>query len=647
MHKLPQRLLLGIHSALFASALSAANAGDLTEIMVYADRQPVALNRTVSRAQVLDAATLATLPVRDVTDALATLPNVNLRRSGGALAEGSIGMYGRSAQPRSPTSTTLALAGIPLNNGMFPQTSLNLLPMQSVGRVEVIQGPSSALYGNNARLGVINLMPRQPDQPLLELNGTLGRWDMRSAGLTAGNRLGEAGSVLLSLERRETDGHLQPAGQADFSNSRLDNAALFASGNVSATKLEFAALHYGWARNNPSYLVQPGAPAATNPIGSPSARSEEGDRQHLQLRASQAFSDSLSGDITLMHHRFEEDTRFNASYATPAGAGATAPTSNATEASGLSVTLLHTLGNNQLTLGAEYLEGEEHNRSTGARFDGQSEALFLQNRHELFDERLTLYAAYRVDRFDYYEENSKTPRVGFVVRGNDDKWLLRGNSSRAFSAPSFNQLFGALGNPNLVATRFRVNELMLEVHPAAGLRLEAGVFDTHETDPIFPRPRNQNPSCAPGPGNCFINALDELDTKGTILALRHQATGILEWGVSYTHLRPGTSTFATAEHVLKIDANLRSGPWLASLFVQHEANRYFQDNFLSPFPDFTLVNLQASRSIGSNLSLKLLLENLTDEDYATTQIVSTNATFPALPILNPGRNLSVGVTWTY
>jgi outer membrane cobalamin receptor len=470
---------------------------------------------------------------------------------------------------------------------------------------------------------------------------------MHSLGLTAGNRVGANGSVLLSLERRATDGHLQPLGRADFNDSQLDNAALFASNDFGATRVEFGALHYGWQRNNPSYLVQPGTPAASNRIGSPTARWEDGERQHFQLRIAHDFTANLVGDVTLMHHTYEEVTRFNSSYATPSGGGATAPTSNSTDASGVNATLQYSRGNNQLTVGAEYLEGDEKNRINGDSFDGQSEAVYVQDRYNLFDDRLTLFAAYRVDNFDYYAENSSSPKAGFVLRGTDDKWLLRGNTSRAFSAPSFNQLFGSFGNRALVATRFRVDELMLELHPLTGLTLEVGVFDTHETDPIFPRPRNQNPICTPGPGNCFINALDELDTKGTILSLRHQLNELFSWGASYTHLRPGNTTFATAEHVAKIDATLRSVAWQGSLFVQYEADRYFQDNFLSPFPDFTLLNLQASRTIGQHVNIKLLLENLTDEDYATTQIVSTNAAFPALPILNPGRNLSLGFTWTY
>jgi outer membrane cobalamin receptor len=157
-----KQLVVAIHAATLEGGIAAAPDEPITEIVIYADRQPVEAKRSVSRALVLDESALTTLPLRDITDALATLPNVNVRRSGGPLAEGSIGMYGRSAQPRSPTSSTLAIAGIPLNNGMFPQTSLNMLPMQSVERVEVIQGPSSALYGNNARLGVINLVPRRP-----------------------------------------------------------------------------------------------------------------------------------------------------------------------------------------------------------------------------------------------------------------------------------------------------------------------------------------------------------------------------------------------------------------------------------------------------------------------------------------------------
>ena len=52
------------------------------------------------------------------------------------------------------------------------------------------------------------------------------------------------------------------------------------------------------------------------------------------------------------------------------------------------------------------------------------------------------------------------------------------------------------------------------------------------------------------------------------------------------------------------------------------------------WPHFgSAIQVSTTRS----LTLSLIVENLTNETYATTQIVSTNPAFPALPILRPPR----------
>lgn len=50
--------------------------------------------------------------------------------------------------------------GRPLNSGYFGNIDLSNLPMDDVGEVQIISGPSSALYGNNSMGGVVNMVTR-------------------------------------------------------------------------------------------------------------------------------------------------------------------------------------------------------------------------------------------------------------------------------------------------------------------------------------------------------------------------------------------------------------------------------------------------------------------------------------------------------
>ncbi|MBX9849868.1 MAG: TonB-dependent receptor [Rhodocyclaceae bacterium] len=649
--KLPTATLLSILSA---STLAQQAASDtektstvLPEVKVSADRQLLPASEVSNPVRIIDRKAIDALPVKDVTEALAILPNVNIRRSGGPDGEPSIGMYGISAQPRSSTSTTLAINGVPLNNGFFPEASLNILPLSLIQRAEVIQGPASSAYGNNARLGVVNLVTRRQSEFGGQVSASVGRWNTNGLGGYLGGAFKDGGNYLVGFDQRETDGHLQPRGRTDFSNSRLQNFAGFVDKAFGDLHLSAALIDYSWDRTNPSYLVQPGTPALTNPIGTPTARAENGSRQHFHVTALYQFNPEWSGDLTYNFNSFDERTTFNANYGTPSGAGQTTPTDQRTTSNSISAKLNWDTGKNLLTFGTEYQKGRLDDRVANTSREGDTTGFFIQNRYLAFDRQLSLSGGYRQDTFSYYNETSRSPKLGFVWSPTGANWRIRGNVSRAFSAPSFNQLFGSFGNTKLIATNLTVHELGFEIQPLTNLKLGATVFKTKTTNPIFPRPRNQNPICTPGPGNCFVNVGDVVETSGFTLDFRHQISSGWQWGGSWTRLDPEQNTFATSEHVIKLDTSYSANQWTTSATLRRETDRYFQDGFRSPFPNFTVVDASVSYRFDKAFTMSAIVENLTNQEYATTQIVSTSTSFEALPIFRPGRFLTLRGTYSF
>jgi vitamin B12 transporter len=170
---------------LTADAQSAGPRRD--EIIVTADRIDQPLAEVPATVRIIDRERLDSLPARNTGEALATLPNVLVRQSGSLFDEGSLSLYGISAQPRAPSRTVIAINAVPMNSGLVPETSLNMLPLGLVERVEMIQGPGAAAYGSNATTGVLNLIVRQPDEWLLEADARAGsRWNSWGADLRAG-----------------------------------------------------------------------------------------------------------------------------------------------------------------------------------------------------------------------------------------------------------------------------------------------------------------------------------------------------------------------------------------------------------------------------------------------------------------------------
>lgn len=96
----------------------------------------------------------------NVGEMLDFVPGVRVIRSGGTVGAHH-GISIRSLNGGSSSNKTLVLIdGRPINNGWDGGVNFNMLPTEMVERVEVVKGPSSALYGSQATAGVINIITR-------------------------------------------------------------------------------------------------------------------------------------------------------------------------------------------------------------------------------------------------------------------------------------------------------------------------------------------------------------------------------------------------------------------------------------------------------------------------------------------------------
>jgi outer membrane receptor for ferrienterochelin and colicins len=93
-----------------------------------------------------------------------------------------------------------------LNDGAFIDTAF-ILDVDLIDRVEIIRGPGSVLYGNNAFFGVINVITRTGKQVGGgEVSGMYGSYDSYSGRVTFGNQLTNGLQYLLSGTYFNRDG---------------------------------------------------------------------------------------------------------------------------------------------------------------------------------------------------------------------------------------------------------------------------------------------------------------------------------------------------------------------------------------------------------------------------------------------------------
>jgi len=224
-----------LSAMLLASPLAAQTAAQppirLGEIVISANRGPSDAARTGSSVSVLTGADLATDGRPFVLDQIRDLPGVTIQQTGPA---GTVSGFAIRGLPQQ--YVRVQIEGIEVSDPTAPQVtpSLSSLLIDGIGRVEVLRGSQSALYGGQAVGGVISITAPRPDRDgfasSLALEG--GSFSTFRGGYTLTGRT-ERGEFSLSAARLQTDG-FSAAEEADgnreddgFETTRLSGAARY------------------------------------------------------------------------------------------------------------------------------------------------------------------------------------------------------------------------------------------------------------------------------------------------------------------------------------------------------------------------------------------------------------------------------------
>ncbi|MFW5797308.1 MAG: TonB-dependent receptor [Spirochaetota bacterium] len=145
------------------AALSGLVAGPLfadVEIVVVASRIPEESRRTPAVVRVIPQEDIEQSDT--VLDALSRVPNIRTSVSSPGDASAALGGFGENGFMR----TLVLRDGVPLNNPDMNSINWRSIPLSRVERIEVLQGPASARYGDQAVAGVINIITKTPEPRL-------------------------------------------------------------------------------------------------------------------------------------------------------------------------------------------------------------------------------------------------------------------------------------------------------------------------------------------------------------------------------------------------------------------------------------------------------------------------------------------------
>ncbi|AFL86337.1 outer membrane cobalamin receptor protein [Belliella baltica DSM 15883] len=148
---------------------------DLGEVIIKENRIEIPFNKISRNISIISRKDIETTPARSLQEVLAFTPGVDVRQRGVSGVQGDVGIRGGGFE-----QTLMLINGIKMTD---PQTGHHIMnipvPLQAIQRVEVMKGPASRIYGQNAYAGAINIVTMLPETQGLNIQAYGGDFGMK------------------------------------------------------------------------------------------------------------------------------------------------------------------------------------------------------------------------------------------------------------------------------------------------------------------------------------------------------------------------------------------------------------------------------------------------------------------------------------
>lgn len=528
-----------------------------------------------------------------------------------------LGVRGFSRSGDYNSRVLLLVDGIRVNDNIYGQAYIGsefIVDIDLIQQVEFLPGPAASIYGDNALLGVINVITKNAGSvPGLSASGEAGSYQSYKATTRYGGRFENGAELVLSatgLDSEGRDWHYRGfPGEAQSLDSE-DYYKLF--GKFSYQGLTLEAGHIRRAKQNP-----------TAPYGSVwnDARFETVDENTF---ASATYVSNLSDTLDMRLHlnhgifKFEGDYPYQTTLNKDTSLGRR----NTAEARFTSTAFKR----HKLVGGVEYIRDSNLDMDNldltprqvyvRVRQSENKYGLYLQDEYRLTDTWL-LNAGMR---YDHYESFGGTvnPRLALIYQPSESR-NLKFIYGRAFRAPNAYELyygsnhpdFDQEGNPSLDPETINTYELSWDETINFNWRTHVSLFEYRIHDLIAQR-------LDPADGQLIFDNLNDAHTSGMEVGLEgYLLSARLRSSVTYQQAHDGDTNewLINSPRVLgktQLDFPLYQG-WQAGTELLYTSRRR---TLAGDTGSALLANINFSRrDLLPNLDASIGFYNLFDKKY--------------------------------
>lgn len=631
-----KRTTLALLALAAVAALAPAQDETLTmdQIVVTATRTATPILASPDHVTVIGAEQIAAAGALTVADALRQVAGVQIADNGTA---GSV----KSASIRGSVSAQVLVLvdGVRLNDSRQGMADLSQVPVESIERIEVLRGGTSALYGADALGGVINIITKSEAEKKLSLTFTNGSYiprkavevsegptetpvganyldllDTQKVGLQASSALGALDLLASGSITRSANGFVWNDQQYISDYRRQINSSLLEGNGFLSLSGPLGAGRAGYkGQFDFSNVAVPGSLPYPSTDANQKRAAFQGQLFYENPQITPAFSLEARAYYKLTHLAYQDPDPFF-------------PTDD--------VHILHSAGlellqqaavreSFKLVYGANFLVDFADSTAIGQR-RRLSGGEFLEAPLYLCS-WLTLTPMARYDWFSDFP-SSLTYKLA-VVFALADNVSLKASGGRSYRAPTLNDLYWpndgfSEGNPDLRPEIGYSGDLGLSVITE---RVEANLYgfvryvldgiQWAETSPSFFQPVNVGEALFPGAeADLTVQLLPGLRLSGNYTFLY---SFVLEGsGASYGFGDDKRAIYTPVHAAGAALSYERKGTRLEA-DLQYVGERFADEANATALPAYFLLNAEVRQRLTSGLSLSLSGKNLLNQVYQT------------------------------
>lgn len=605
-------IITSLIGLVFATPAYSAENIALDDVVVTATRTPQPHENVIADVTVINAEEIQRAGQTTLVELLQLQPGVEVSNTGGAGKVSGIFMRGTNSD-----HIVVLIDGMRVNSATTGTTAFENLPLNQIDRIEILRGPATSLYGQDAIGGVIQLFTKKG-------KGELKVWASAGYG-TYDTSIGEAGirgsindtSYAFSISASNTNSFSALDSNNPNINDNDGYRNLSFSGNLSQKLAEDHEMGVQFLNSN-----------GTTRFDNSSNTSDFSSKAKINQQSVALFSKNQWTSFWLSNFRVGVSKDKLKNYDEIGFFNPINPTIFNTEQIQISWQNDFNLPVGSLTLMYDRLEEDVESTTDFEETNRINDGYVMSYLANIGAH--SIHLSYRNDHNSKYG-NNQTGGIGYGFSFNDN-WRATASYGNAFKAPTFNDLFfPSFNNPDLAPEKSDNVEISLR-YQDTDTSLSATIFDNHIRNLI-----------AFDSTTFTIENLEKTRIKGLTLAgSQHFGNFNIQASADIQSPRDEDS-----KNLLPLRAN-RHGKlnlsyswkkWRWGAEILSSSARYNDKANSKRLNGYSIFNLTASYKVNNDWTVQARANNVFDKNYILAY------DFNDIAYNTPGSNLFVNIRY--